>query len=156
MSKAAVDDEILKIGIDKINGVLETAVGVFVVIEHIQPARSLAHGHEHGIDPLPFHADVVARDTDVAFEPAHVHSLRREIERSCGKYDRSAARGMMATRKLIVFKHATALGNAHANKLFERVQIAKKDGVAVPRSFADYEVSIDRDGLNGVELIEMP
>lgn len=70
------------------------------------------------------------------------------------EHDRSAARGMMATQKLIVFKHASALGNIHAHKLFERVKIGKKAGVAVPRSFADYEVSIDRDGLDGVELIE--
>lgn len=70
------------------------------------------------------------------------------------EHDRSAARGMMATQKLIVFKHASALGNTHAHKLFERVRIKKKEGVTVPRSFADYEVSIDRDGLDGVELIE--
>ena len=72
------------------------------------------------------------------------------------EHDRSAARGMMATRKLIVFKHTSALGNVHAHELFERVQIVKKDGVTVPRSFADYKVSINRDGLKGVDLIEMP
>lgn len=70
------------------------------------------------------------------------------------EHDRSAARGMMATQKLIVFKHESALGNDHANRLFERVKISKKAGVTVPRAFADYEVRIDRDGLSGVELIE--
>ena len=70
------------------------------------------------------------------------------------EYDRSAARGMMATQKLIVFKHASALGNIHAHKLFARVKIGKKADVAVPRSFADYEVDIDRAGLDGVEIID--
>ena len=56
--------------------------------------------------------------------------------------DHSAARGMMATQKLIVFKHDSALGNAPSHKLFDLVRLAKKDGVAVPRKFADYEVTL--------------
>ena len=56
--------------------------------------------------------------------------------------DHSAARGMMATQKLIVFKHASALGNAPSHKLFDLVQIERKRDVAVPRKFADYEVRI--------------
>ena len=70
--------------------------------------------------------------------------------------DRSAARGMMATQKLIVFKHGSALGNAPSHKLFDLVKIAKKPDVAVPRKFADYDVAIDRDALpSGVEIIEI-
>src|SRR4051812_33554861 len=38
------------------------------------------------------------------------------------EHDRSAARGEMATRKLIVFRHASALGNAQAQSLFDRVK----------------------------------
>ena len=69
--------------------------------------------------------------------------------------DHSAARGMMATQKLIVFKHESALGNAPSHKLFDAVKIAKKDGVTVPRKFADYDVTIDRYGIpSGVEVIE--
>lgn len=69
--------------------------------------------------------------------------------------DHSAARGMMATQKLIVFKHDSALGNAPSHKLFDLVKIAKKDGVKEPHKFADYEFSIDREGIPaGVELIE--
>lgn len=65
------------------------------------------------------------------------------------------ARGMMATQKLIVFKHATALGNVHAHKLFEAVKVAKKPEVAVPRSFSDYTVVIDKAAIpEGVEVIE--
>lgn len=60
------------------------------------------------------------------------------------EYDRSAARGLMAARKLIVFKHADALGNAPAWKLFDLVKVAKKAGVEVPRSYDDYEITIDK------------
>ena len=71
-------------------------------------------------------------------------------------HDRSASRGTMSPQKLIVFKHQTALGNAPAHKLFDRVQVARKPGVEVGRSFADYSVTIERDSLpTGVELIEM-
>lgn len=56
--------------------------------------------------------------------------------------DHSAARGQMATQKLIVFKHETALGNAPSHKLFDRVKIVRKAEVAVPRRFDDYEVSL--------------
>lgn len=70
--------------------------------------------------------------------------------------DRSAARGLMAPQKLIIFKHASELGNAPANKLFDLVHIEKKDAEKVSRSFADYIVTIDTDRLPAnVELIEM-
>ena len=70
--------------------------------------------------------------------------------------DHSAARGMMATQKLIIFKHDSALGNAPSHKLFDLVKIAKKDGVVVPRKFADYEVVVPKkeDIPSGVEIIE--
>ncbi len=72
------------------------------------------------------------------------------------EHDRSAARGKMATRKLIVFKHASDLGNAPAHVLFDLVKVQRKPGVDVPRKFSDYEVTIDRENLpEGVELIEM-
>ena len=54
------------------------------------------------------------------------------------EHDRSAARGMMATQKLIIFKHDSALGNAPAHKLFELLTIAKRADVLVPRTFTDY------------------
>lgn len=72
------------------------------------------------------------------------------------EHDRSAARGKMASRKLIVFKHDSDLGSAPAHLLFERVQVSRKEGVIVPRGFSDYSVSVDRASLPaGVELIEM-
>ena len=70
-------------------------------------------------------------------------------------HDRSAARGTMAPQMLIVFKHASALGNAPAHKLFERITVARKPGVDAARSFGDYVVTISRDGLPaGIELLE--
>jgi CRISPR-associated protein Csd2 len=59
------------------------------------------------------------------------------------EHDRSAARGMMSAPRCIAFKHATALGNAPAHKLFDLVKVAKKAGVEVPRQFSDYDVTLD-------------
>ena len=71
------------------------------------------------------------------------------------EHDHSAARGMMATQKLIVFKHDTALGNAHSNDLFKAVKIAKKESVEVPRDFAAYDVTVPaKNAFAGVEVIE--
>lgn len=53
--------------------------------------------------------------------------------------DRSAARGKMAVRELIVFRHDSEFGNAPSYQLFDAVTIKKKEGVETPRSFADYE-----------------
>jgi CRISPR-associated protein Csd2 len=77
------------------------------------------------------------------------------------EHDRSAARGLMATQKLVVFKHASALGNAPAHKLFELVKIERRgseDERKQPaRDFsADYEIKTDHAHIpQGVELIEL-
>ena len=69
--------------------------------------------------------------------------------------DRSAARGLMSAQKLIVFKHESVLGNAPANKLFDRVKVEKKCAGA-PRKFEDYSVTVDRESLPaGVTIEEM-
>lgn len=71
-------------------------------------------------------------------------------------HDHSAARGMMSTRKLIVFKHSTALGNAPAHQLFDAIKVAKKDPSKPARGFSDYSISIDKTSIpQGVEVIEM-
>lgn len=65
--------------------------------------------------------------------------------------DHSAARGNMAVRELIVFKHSNELGNAPAYKLFERVKVSRKEEVKVPRVYEDYTVEVDTESLpNGV------
>ncbi|MBB3359574.1 MULTISPECIES: type I-C CRISPR-associated protein Cas7/Csd2 [unclassified Novosphingobium] len=83
-------------------------------------------------------------------------------------HDRSAARGEMATRKLILFRHDSALGNARAQSLFDRVSVERiyqgqpyvigsegTGNLPPARHWSDYRVSIDRADLpQGVEIIE--
>jgi len=72
------------------------------------------------------------------------------------EHDHSAARGNMAVRALIVFKHDSELGNAPAWKLFETVNVQRKDDVPVGRKFADYLVSVDEAAVpDGVTCIRM-
>lgn len=88
-------------------------------------------------------------------------SMDEPVQDSMFEHDRSAARGLMATQKLIVFKHASALGNAPAHKLFDLVKIARRgsedEKKKRARDFtADYEIKIDRALIpHGVELIEL-
>jgi CRISPR-associated protein Csd2 len=69
------------------------------------------------------------------------------------EHDRSAARGLMSTRGLYVFEHDSALGNAPAHQLFERIDVKLKDASVAPRNFSDYEVTVADDDLpSGVRL----
>ncbi len=82
--------------------------------------------------------------------------------------DRSAARGMMAARRLIAFRHDSMLGNAPAHRLFDRISVSRiHQGEALPvgnprthnwmpaRSFSDYQIDIDDTDLPaGVSIIE--
>lgn len=61
--------------------------------------------------------------------------------------DHSAARGKMAVRELIVFRHDSELGEAPAHKLFDLVAVRRRDESAPARSYGDYEVRIDEDHL---------
>jgi len=84
------------------------------------------------------------------------------------EHDRSAARGEMSARKLYVFRHASALGVTHAEKLFSRVKAwrvhkgsraeigdERTDNWPVARGFADYELTLDREHLpEGIEILE--
>jgi len=70
------------------------------------------------------------------------------------EHDRSAARGLMGTQKLIIFKHESALGNAPAHKLFDLIDIKRNDHTEGPaRSFKDYEVTVGA-APTGVEIVE--
>ncbi len=78
------------------------------------------------------------------------------------EHDHSAARGEMVARQLIAFKHNSALGNAPAHRLFERVRVERTEsngskGILPPaRSFADYRVELDLDDMpTNVEAIEL-
>lgn len=69
------------------------------------------------------------------------------------EHDRSAARGEMNPRKLIIFKHQSHLGNARSGQLFEKIKIEKEN--QLPRKWSDYNVTIDKAKMPAqVELIE--
>ena len=71
------------------------------------------------------------------------------------EHDRSAARGLMGTRKLIVFEHASKMGNAPVQHLFDLVKVERDDRTKPPRDFGDYTVSIAHDQIpQGVTLLE--
>jgi CRISPR-associated protein Csd2 len=71
------------------------------------------------------------------------------------EHDRSAARGLMSSRKLFVFKHQNKLGNAPAHKLFDLVQVKRQDDSTGPaRFFTDFSVSVGQPPA-GVELLEL-
>jgi len=92
-----------------------------------------------------------------------------EALRSMFEHDRSAARGEMTMRRLVAFRHDSALGNAPAHELFERVRVGRNvDGefreigdpglgnLPPARKFSDYAVAIDREGLpESVEILEL-
>ncbi len=61
--------------------------------------------------------------------------------------DHSAARGKMAVRELIVFKHESELGNAPSWKLFDAVHVEKNGEVDAPRRYADYVMSVDEAAI---------
>ena len=71
------------------------------------------------------------------------------------EHDHSAARGKMCLRKLIVFQHESALGNAPSQDLFEKVTVSRKAEVEVARKYSDYTVEIDRNLPDGVTLLEI-
>lgn len=91
-----------------------------------------------------------------------------EALRDMFEHDRSAARGEMATRKVIGFRHDGKFGNAPAHTLFERIKVWRNvggetravgddrlDNLPPARAFSDYAVTIDREDLpEGVEVIE--
>lgn len=69
------------------------------------------------------------------------------------EYDRSATRGLMTARRLVIFKHNSPLGNASAESLFERVVCRKNDGVSTPRAFGDYRITLDGAPLTEVKKV---
>lgn len=99
------------------------------------------------------------------FSDADLDTLREALA-SMFEHDRSAARGEMAMRKAIAFRHANPLGNAPAHVLFDRVKVGRNvdgefrkidhrlDNLPPSREFADYKIEIDREGMPGIEIIE--
>ncbi len=100
------------------------------------------------------------------FADADLDALREALT-SMFEHDRSAARGEMAMRKVVAFRHSNPLGNAPAHELFDRVKVGRSvdgefrkidrrlDNLPPAREFADYKIEIDRNGLpDGVEIVE--
>ncbi len=72
------------------------------------------------------------------------------------EHDHSAARGKMAVRELIVFKHSKELGDCPAYKLFDAVEVKRKEDVIYPRKYQDYIVNIHEDKIpDSVEMKRM-
>ena len=69
--------------------------------------------------------------------------------------DHSAARGKMAVRELIVFKHSSELGNAPAYKLFDAVTVQRRDPTTPARSYRDYTVTVSDTLPEGVSCKRM-
>lgn len=72
------------------------------------------------------------------------------------EHDHSAARGKMAVRELIVFKHSKELGDCPAYKLFDAVEVRKNEGKEYPRCYQDYTVELHKDKIpESVEVMRM-
>lgn len=97
---------------------------------------------------------LLARDTGFTYGDLRLffHAMIRMFD-----LDRSASRGLMAVRKVVVFEHNSALGSAPAHLLFDRVRVPALGAEQAPRQFTDYKLTIDRDGLpSGVTIYELP
>lgn len=70
------------------------------------------------------------------------------------EHDHSAARGKMSVRELIIFKHSKELGDCPAYKLFEAVEVKRKEGILYPRKYQDYDVAVHEEEIpETVEVI---
>ncbi|OGR02430.1 MAG: type I-C CRISPR-associated protein Cas7/Csd2 [Deltaproteobacteria bacterium RIFOXYA12_FULL_61_11] len=87
----------------------------------------------HGFISAPLAAQTGFGEADLA--------LFWEALKNMFEHDHSAARGQMATRKLVVFKHASTLGNAPSHVLFDKVKVAARTQGEVIRSYAQYEIT---------------
>jgi len=86
------------------------------------------------------------------FSEEDLELLWQALERMF-EFDRSSARGEMTTRALCVFEHESTLGNAPAHRLFERIQIRRRDPERPARTYSDYEIVVDSSELpRGVSL----
>ncbi len=102
----------------------------------------------HGFISAPLAAQTGFEEDDL--------TLFWEALKNMFEHDHSAARGQMATRKLVVFKHDSELGNSPAHALFDRLQVTLKDPTKPARDFTDYSVSLNKDNLpSGVTVTEM-
>lgn len=88
---------------------------------------------------------------DTGFTLADLDLLWAALRGTMWEIDRSASRGLMATRGLYVFEHESALGNAPAHELFDLISIPQLGNDKAPRSFKEYQVTVS-DPPKGVTL----
>ena len=101
----------------------------------------------HGFISAPLAAQTKFTEDDLALFWSAVSNMF--------EHDHSAARGEMTTRKLIVFKHDSKLGNAPSHTLFDMVKVSTH--TSPPRDFSNYEVTTPKQEQmpDGVKIIEM-
>jgi len=101
----------------------------------------------HGFVSAPF-----AEKT--GFSGDDLHLLWEALEKMFD-HDRSAARGLMGTRKIIIFEHNSKMGDAPVQNLFDAVSVKRKDESKPARDFTDYEVTINKEMIPAsVSLVE--
>jgi CRISPR-associated protein Csd2 len=92
---------------------------------------------------------------DTGFSDADLNLLWQALKMMF-EHDRSAARGEMASRKLVAFEHESALGNAPAHSLFGRIKIDRNDTTKPARAYSDYEVILGKEDLPaGITVYEL-
>lgn len=102
----------------------------------------------HGFISAPFAAQTGFSNNDL--------DLLWEALEKMFEHDRSAARGLMGTRLLIVFEHASKMGDAPVQHLFDSVVVQRKDTNTPPRDFGDYVVTVMQDQIpQGVSVIKI-
>lgn len=101
----------------------------------------------HGFISAPFAAQTGFSDEDL--------DLLWEALEKMFEHDRSAARGLMSTRKLIVFEHNSKMGDAPVHELFDAISVTRRDESKPAREFGDYIISIDSARIpQSVRLVE--
>ncbi len=93
---------------------------------------------------------------DTGFTDADLQLLWAALKGQMWEIDRSASRGLMATRGLYVFEHESPLGGAPAHELFARVHVPQLGADRAPRRFEEYAVEVNDTALPpGVKLHRM-
>ena len=102
----------------------------------------------HGFISAPFAAQTGFGENDL--------ELLWQAIMNMFEHDHSAARGQMAVRRLIVFKHDSVMGNAPSNKLFDMVQVKPNQESEVIRDFSQYNFTVpsQTDMPQGVTIID--
>lgn len=101
----------------------------------------------HGFISAPFAEQTGFTEKDAEF--------LWEALTSMFEHDRSAARGLMGTRKLFLFEHTSKMGDAPVQMLFNAIQVRRKDENLPARDFADYLVTVDTEKIpQSVRFIE--